>query len=215
MLDNLSLPTHKRHIRARLMKKLLSSGLALLFAAATVTSAQAQADLSFSGGSGAPLSITLLQPVAYTITTDDVTGAGPVFLFQGIDNPLMGTPTGVSGNMTYEIDGGPPLTLTEATTGYSGGDVNTTDFVMEGNVPGVYTNDVVILYPGTLTTTIDIAAPAPGDGMYDTFIINGTISARVSQNGVMVPEPSVWALTACGAVALGWTLRRRRAVADR
>ena len=187
----------------------------MLFTAAAVTSAQAQADLSFSGGSGAPLSVTLLQPVTYTITTDDPTGAGPVFLFQGIGNPLMGTPTGVSGNMTYEIDGGPPLTLTEASTGFSGGDVNTTDLVTEGNVPGTYTNDVVTLYPGTLTTTTGIAAPAPSDGMYNTFVINGTISARVSQNGMMVPEPSAWMLAACGLAALGWTLRRRRVAAGR
>jgi hypothetical protein len=43
--------------------------------------ASAQANLTFSGGSGSPITLTLTSPVSYTMTATSTPGLAPWFVF--------------------------------------------------------------------------------------------------------------------------------------
>src|SRR5688500_5438005 len=64
--------------------------------------------MSFSGGSGSPLTITLSEPVGYTVTAPPFIGV--LFDFKRVGNVFGGT-LNVSGTITYTVNGGAPITI--------------------------------------------------------------------------------------------------------
>ncbi|MDQ2945702.1 MAG: hypothetical protein M3Y27_07140 [Acidobacteriota bacterium] len=68
--------------------------------------ARAQADLTFSGGNNTPFVLTLNAPVRYAITANGANGISPFFIFQGVGDVFGGLFPGVSGSITFSINGG-------------------------------------------------------------------------------------------------------------
>jgi hypothetical protein len=164
-------------------------------------SARAAAILNFSGGNGTPLTLTLSQPVAYTITSSTPTLNGPWFVFQNVGNVFGGGFDSGSSTITYSINGGSAQSLTSLANNLT---PNPTDLTILGTQTGATAGDIVRLNAGTFTTNGNVAVAPPTNGSYDTFVIdnNGT---QHSGLGVTVPEPQSAAL-----LAMGLLFRRRR-----
>lgn len=159
--------------------------------------------LSFSGGSGSPLTITLAQPVTYTV---DVVPAN--FLFFDFENVLKifnsTASMNISGTMVFTINGGGPNVLDVLTNGQTEGTIAPADFILWKNgTPTVALGDVVVLFPGTLTTTVT-SLPAPASGLYSAILVD----SAGTQIAAGVPEPAGLSLLVVG----GWCclVRRRR-----
>ncbi len=159
-----------------------------------IPAVQAQANLTFSGGNGAPLSITLLEPVTYTInstactTTGLPAATGPSFVFDEAGNPFLNSFPSVTGNITFSINGGAAQPITTANSGRAtSNDRTPNDIYVFGNTQSLSINSTVVLFAGTITTTANIAAAPPASGSFTTFITNnfGTRCSTVS----MAPAP--------------------------
>lgn len=187
-------------------------GAALACVVGTVASPSAQAavPLQFSGGSGAPLSITLPFPVVYTVTNSFPPFFGPNFVFDGVGD-LFGTSfPGVTSTIAFSIDAGTPHAIEYVNSGVfvdsiSGDDI----YTAQGTPMDLPIGSVITLSAGTMTTTSNIAAPAPASGDYETWI-TGSNGYTISTFGV-IPEPASLSLLAVGGI----TLLRRRARATR
>ncbi len=173
--------------------------------------ARAQANLTFSGGLGKPLVLTLNAPVTYAVTTAGAKGSAPSFDFQGVGN--FGDAGSVNGNITYTIDGGSAQAIGLLRSGFSGGSLATTDAYIFGLLGGVAVGDLVVLNAGTLTTPGNFAGVPPASGSFQTFLIDGNGNKLDAVNGVsVVPEPSTWALllgVGAGLLGLGTSRHRR------
>jgi hypothetical protein len=167
-------------------KSLLPLAAAFFLVAA---SAQGQANLTFSGGNGSPLSLTLTQPVTFTINIAGPSN-GPIFDFQNLGG----------GNQAFSQEG----------SGLALGAIAANDVYANGSFVSLNLGDVVLLHAGTLTTTPNFAAAPPANGSYNAFITN-TSGTRASANGVAVPEPQSAAFFALGGLALLWWVMRKRA----
>lgn len=171
--------------------------------------AGAQANLTFSGGSGTPLTMTIAAPITYTITT--TSPVAPIFAFQGVGNPFLDTLPSVTATMTFSINGGAAQTINGINSGYTGGSLATNDVYIFGSFPGVTTGDTVFLTAGTITTITNIAAAAPANGAFDTVIVrgNGDKISTLGSSSSAAPEPGTLALLALGT-ALGIVARRKK-----
>ncbi len=186
------------------MKTSLSSVVALLVLGAAT--ARGQAILSFSGGLGTPITLTLSQSVAYTITSSTPTLNGPYFVLQNGGNIFAGGfDTGIS-TITYSINGGPAQSLNSLANNLT---LNPSDLTFLGTQTGATMGSIVLLNAGTFTTSINIASPPPANGSFNTFVIDNNGSPH-SGFGVGVPEPYPTALLASGAMGLFVALRRGR-----
>ncbi len=196
-----SIASYRHHLVLALLTGLAAWGVS--------TSAYGQANLSFSGGSGTPLTITLNQTVTFTITT---AAANTGVVFQGVGDIFAGGMYRASGSIPYQVDSGFALSLAGFESGFTAGSITAMDvFAYADNWPAVKVGDVVTLKAGTVTTNSNYTAPAPISGSYDAFIYEEYSGGRVSLNGVsVVPEPSAWAMCSLGASLLALTLRRRR-----
>ncbi len=158
---------------------------------------QGQARLTFSGGSGTPLSTTLQTAVTYTINNTlcaDINA--PFFVFQGVGNPLSNTFPPVTSTMTFSINGGTSQPITDENSGVTNGNFTANDLYVFGATPGVA--GAVILSAGTTTTTGNIAAAKPVNGNYTTFIFNGK-GVICSENGVSL-APTAATVSVSGRV---------------
>ena len=168
---------------------------------------QAQAQLIFGGGNGAPLTLELTAPVSYTVTSDfGANDVAPYFLFENVGNNLL--QFNVTGTITFSINSGVPQTFAAVRAGgVTFGDVSSTDYYLFGTRPGVNVGDVITLNAGTLITTTAFADAPPTSGTFQSFIFD-----NAGQNiGAAVPEPSTWLLLGLGAGAVVIVrLRRRR-----
>jgi hypothetical protein len=135
------------------------------------------AQVTFSGGSGAPLSFSLKAPVTYTVTAAP-TNLAPYFVFRNTENLNFAVP--ISGSITYSVNGGPAQTLVIARSGFSIGELAVEDLFFYGTFIALNVGDVVTLTAGTCTTTGNVAAAAPANGSYTTLIFDG--------NGVPITE---------------------------
>ena len=169
--------------------------------------AGAQANLTFSGGSGTPLTMTIASPITYTIITSVGGGDGPVFAFQGVGNVIGYAFPPVTATMTFSINGGAAQTINAINSGYTGGSLTADDVYVFGSFPGVTVGDTVFLSAGAITTTTNIAAAAPANGTYNTFITDGA-GDKIS-GSPSAPEPGTLALLALG-MAPGIVARRRK-----
>ncbi|MDQ2949717.1 MAG: PEP-CTERM sorting domain-containing protein [Acidobacteriota bacterium] len=166
---------------------------------ASAGSARAQADLTFSGGNNTPFVLTLNAPVRYAITANGANGISPLFIFQGVGDVFGGLFPGVSGTVSFSINGGSAQSITGENSGVTAGSLALNDIYMFGSFPGVAAGDIVTLTADTLTS--NIAAAPPASGSFTTFIIDGN-GTKISANGVsVVPEPATWA-TLLGGLGL-------------
>lgn len=154
------------------------------------------ANLSFSGGNGTPLTVTLNSPIVFTISPG-VTDTTAFFTFENVGNIMdMMFGTG-SGTLAFSINGAGSTLITNGNSGYSSPAVSPDDFYVYDNTvfPLVHANDSLTLNAGSWTTTANISAAAPADGNYTAFITDGS-GQRIST----VPEPSAAALLGLGGL---------------
>lgn len=199
----------------RFAGRALSPTLALSFVALAAPAAHAQANLAFTGGNGTPLTLSLLTPVTYTVTTAGSLNLAPVFVFQSVGNPIGNNITDATGTLAYRINGGAIRTINRINSGVGVGSLSANDTYVFGDLPGVRVGDIVSLLSGTLTTNVNIAAAAPTNGSYTTFLLQGNGGTRLSPDGVAVtaaPEPGSIGLVLVGGGGLCAIVRRRTRV---
>jgi hypothetical protein len=178
------------------MKHKLQFIITAIIALVIYTSAiYGQAKLTFSGGNNSKLSITLTQPVTYSITNSNCSSATLFFVFDETGNPFLNTSSNVTGTITYSVNGGAPQPFTFAASGSTSNEVSTNDiYLNNSNTSGAPNTSTVVLSAGTITTSNNIIAPPPANGSYTTFITNisgnrcsnvvgGTTAASVSVSG--------------------------------
>jgi len=160
--------------------------------------------MTFSGGSGTPLTVTLTQPITYTVTASPGF-ADCLFLFHNVGNPMFGSSKQMSGTMAYSINGGPPISINVGTTGVLAGARGVNDLSLEQLNPGLplALGDVVVL-SGSATTTFLVTPPAPANGLYSTIFTDG---AFVPIGTGEVPEPTSTCVLGLASIL---TLRRNR-----
>src|SRR5262249_54010492 len=127
--------------------------------------------ITFSGGSGTPLSLSLAAPVSYTITAPAALGTAPIFIVQNTGNLNFGS--AITGSITFSINGGLAQTLLSAGSGFPAGVVTANDLLFAGQISvSLSIGDVVTLTAGTWTTNDNITAAAPSSGNYTTFLVS-------------------------------------------
>lgn len=196
--------------------------VALCFAASLTAAAVAKAQtvyLSFSGGSGTPIVITLASPVTYTITGLPNPGTvDPYFVFNEVGNvfqveaPLVG-----GGAPSYTGVGipDPTLTINRISSGESShGAINSLNDVKFRHAPSagttfLFTGEVFNLTAGTFMTSNNFFGSLPADGYYETFIMDASYTYLGAGSTSAIPEPSTYAALA-GLAALGLAGWRRR-----
>ena len=194
--------------------------IALLLLCGSTTFAQ-NVFLQFSGGGGAPLSISWTTSINYTITGTPNPGTkDPYFVFNEVGNVYSGmqfsAPTFVtSGAPTYNgVDGA--FLINNISSGENWNNITPNDIKFR-NVPDagatfLYVGEAFTLSAGTLTTTVNYFGAMPADGFYSTFIVDASYGYLGA--GTAVPEPSTYAAL-FGAAALAIAFWRRRKSAAR
>ena len=187
--------------RLSLARQAVLPALAVGLTALLAPSANAQANLTFSGGSGTPLTLTLAAPITYTVIQADPNNP-IVFLFKGVGNPTNSTFFPVTSTITFRVNNGAAQTITNLRSGFSGGVLAANDLFIFGTYAGINVNDIVTLTAGTVTTNGNVAAAAPAAGSFTTFLTSNS-AARLSNDGVAItaaPEPASLALISVGFV---------------
>ena len=194
-------------MKSRFASRLLAAAVGLAALAFAAPAAKAQtANLTFSGGLGTPLVLTLTNPVTYTVTAAyngvlifDLQNLGPTSLRQMSFN----------GSIAFSVNGGAASPITNGNSGNSGGSLSVNDgYLYNFSVQSaLVAGDTITLGSGTLTSTTNDANARPADGSYQTFLLGS--GTRISA----APEPETWAMLAVGgAVLVLWRVRRTRAV---
>ncbi len=162
-----------------------------------IPAVQAQSNLTFSGGNGAPLTITLLNSVTYTInnTACTTTGlpatVGPGFVFDEAGNPFGNNfqPIAATSTIRFSIGNGAPQAITMANSGRPGNDRTERDIYVFGSTQSLSNGSTIVLSPGTITTSNAYTGTLPANGSFSTFITNN-FGTRCSSNGVS-PAPDL------------------------
>lgn len=166
-----------------------------------------QANLTFSGGNGTPLTTTLQNTLTYTIINNacaDPSALGPFFVFDGAGPNVIGGNRAVTGNITFSINGGNAAAITNIGSGFVNSSLSGDEIYIYGNRPGV-SSGTVVLSPGTITTTTNVASQAPASRSYTTFIINDQ-GVRCS-NVLLVPTAASVSISGRVATASGRGIR--------
>ncbi len=199
-------------MKLTLARSFVPTALLTTLAALAVSAAYGQGvDLTFSGGSGAAIELTIDAPVTYTVTAAPQSFS-PYFLFQGTGSPFDKTFSSGTGNLTYTItnsSGTTTDTITRVASGDTAGSVTANDSFIAGAFPGVSVGDVVTLQSGTFTTDNSFPGAVPANGFYSTFLGDGRGDALSSDNIAAAPEPSTWAMI-LGGLGLLVGVRRLR-----
>ena len=146
------------------MKKLLVTLLAATALAALPGRAHAQARLTFSGGNGTPLTINLLSPISFVITTAPTTISAPIFDLQGVGNLFPGGGSYQAGGDTiaFSVNGGPAMVEGAVTSGQTNGSFAAADFLFLTTDAPLAVGNTVVLSAGRFTTQLDVAGAPPG-----------------------------------------------------
>lgn len=163
-----------------------------------IPAVEAQADLTFSGGNGTPLSITLQRAITYTINNTQCAASGPIFVFDEAGNPF-GSGALITGSITYSFNGGAAQPITNTNSGVIAADVTPNDIFVYGSLAGVSSGSTVVLSAGTVTTTANVGAAPPANGSFATFLTNGN-GVRCSANGVAAASPTAATVSIRGRV---------------
>jgi len=173
----------------------------------TLASGQAAVAVTWSGGNGAPLTLTFSQPIVFNVdVAPGLTAQSPLFVVAGAGDLFGGTFPDASG-LTYSINGGSDQPISKWNSGLSGGAVVATDTYFFGVLPGVSIGDVVTLNAGTLTGLLTFAAAPPSQTSADMFLVDSEGTNLSTAGGTVVPESSAAVL---GSLSLLGLLRRRR-----
>ena len=178
--------------------RLAFASIAIFLAGAFAPSTMlGQASLTFSGGLGQRLHITLNQPVTYLITQATTAYSVPVFVFQNVGNFLNGAfIQSSSSTIDFQINGGAKEVVDVIHTGLSQGAVQPSDlyiYYTETGAAGLRVGDTVTLDAGSYMTDDAFAGTPPAGGTYSSFISDtneNDISSTGVASGVLVPEPS-------------------------
>lgn len=174
-----------------------------------VPHARGQVNVTFSGGNGSPFSITVLQPVVFTVDSLSP-GLGAIFVLQNAGQPIPGYDFGGGGDLTYSINGGANQAISTSGSDNAFGVVSANDIVIYGAFVKVQTGDLLVLNSGTYISHVQPFTVPPA-GSFTTFLVNAN-GAVISTFGVAVPEPGEVALimigSACG-LAAAWRVRAR------
>jgi hypothetical protein len=151
-----------------MLRTFATGALAALALAASSRAGNVQ--VNFSGGSGAPLAVTLPHAVSFTVTG----GAGAnnvAFIFQSPGNFLGGIAI-AAGSVSYAANGGSPLSIDRVGSIAFG--VATPDDLLLFRMasPAVALGDVLLLSSGSVATIPNITAPAPPSGLYSAIIVD-------------------------------------------
>ncbi|MBC8135508.1 MAG: PEP-CTERM sorting domain-containing protein [Fibrella sp.] len=200
----------------RARRETVFAALALGFAAfAAAPGAHAQANLTFSGGNGTPITLTLADPITYTINVPYSGSGFSGFAMQNAGNLFNGSSGApLSSTLTYSINGGGPLTMAYVGSGFGGlGSFSGDDTFFGGPNVTFVLGDIVTLTSGSITGSVSFSGPPPAPGSFTTFLFDGGLN-RISANGVagtvVVPEPCSLALLGIGALPLVGMMMRRR-----
>ena len=166
--------------------------------------AYAQAYVTFDGGLGAPVRLTLNAPVTYQITSAPVSSS-PFFVIDGVGN-FFGEALVANGTITFSINGGPARNLGNFYSNVALNSITADDVVLQGETPGVAVGDLVTLSAGTLTSTSNYAGAGPANGYHASFVSD--FVARAISPTVPAPEPSTWAGLVFGGLIGGFWLAR-------
>jgi len=126
--------------------------------------------MSFSGGNGAPLTLTLPRPISYTVALD-TPNAGTVFVFRNVGALTAGGVRFGVGSLSYTVNGGAALQIDRAGTVALGGSVDANDVSLFHTPSGaVNLNNVVLLSAGTFSMSGNVAASPPPAGFYEAIL---------------------------------------------
>lgn len=176
-----------------------------------LASTQAAVAVSWSGGNGAPLSVTFAEPVEFLVV-DTPTGRNPTFVMAGVGD-LFGEDLTLTTGLTFSVNGGSDFDI----TGWRSGSIWTplvSDYMwFWGSLPGVTLGDVVTLNAGTLTGgaryelsgRVSYEGAPPANGSIEMFIMDE--NGRRLGDAVSIPEVSSASLVGLGMLGM---LRRRR-----
>jgi hypothetical protein len=185
------------------LRFLISALLAASVICVSAAAVRARANLTFSGGNGTPLSISLQQPVAYTINNSQcaLNTSGPIFLFDEAGNPF-GSGVFLTGSITFSINGGAPQPIANGNSGVTAGDVTANDLFIYGQLQSVPNGSTVVLSAGTVTTTGNVVAAPPANGSFITFVVDANTGNRCSTNGIVLGTTAA-AVSVSGRVLTG------------
>jgi hypothetical protein len=162
-------------------------------------------EVNFSGGNGAPLTITLPHPIRYDVV-NDTSNPGANFVFQGTGNATGGTVRAVTGTISYTLNGGTRFDIDSAGT-FALGVVSSDDLsLFRNSSPGLALGDIMLLDVGTVSTTTTVAAAPPSSGFYSTILVDN--NGVQLGTGAYVPEPACACLAALAAISLCRARRR-------
>ncbi len=164
-------------------------------------------NVTFGGGNGSPFSITVLQPVVFTIDSLSP-GLGAIFVLQNAGQPIHGYDFGGGGDLTYSINGGANRAISTSSSGSAFGVVSVNDIVIYGAFVKVLTGDLLVLNSGTYISRVQPFTVPPA-GSFTTFLVNAD-GAVISTFGVAVPEPGEIALLMIGGAGVLAAARRVR-----
>lgn len=156
--------------------------------------AQAQANISLTGGSNTPVSLNLQTAMTYTLTT---ACRKPIPVFKNVGNPYGGM-RNVSGTIAHSTNGGAANAFNLVGSGFTMGDITPNDVFLnyQGNpMVDLPVGTTITVNVGALTTQSTVSLTPPSGGTVSTYLVCSNGNARVSNDGVPVTTAAMVPVT--------------------